>query len=117
MDEVQDPISKLENLLEAEVTALRSGDYEALEGFVADKERLLLELAELEDDLDVEKTQHLQALLERNGVLYEATMDGLRTVIARLKSVARVHSHLDTYAPGGAMQDLAPPQSSFEKRS
>ena len=44
-------------------------------------------------------------------------MDGLRTVIDRLKSVARVHSHLDTYAPGGAMQDLAPPQSSFEKRS
>jgi len=117
MDEVKDSITDLEDLLEAEVTALRSGDYVALEGLAVDKERLLRELAESQDDLDLEKTRDLQALLERNGVLYEATMDGLRTVIDRLKSVARVHSHLDTYAPGGAMQDLAPPQSSFEKRS
>ena len=117
MDEVKNPITELEDLLEAEATVLRSGDYEALEGFAADKERMLRELAELEDDLDLEETQDLQTMLERNSVLYEATMDGLRTVIDRLKSVARVHSHLDTYAPGGAMQDLAPPQSSFEKRS
>ena len=56
MDEVKTPITELEDLLEAEVTALRSGDYEALDGFAVDKERLLRELAELKDDLDIEKT-------------------------------------------------------------
>ena len=35
MDEVKNPITELEDLLEAEVTTLRSGDYEALEGFAA----------------------------------------------------------------------------------
>lgn len=104
-------------LLEAEAEALRRADYTALEEMSERKRALIEELSRPEAAPDAQTARRLQDLLRRNAALYEATMGGLRSVIDRLRTVARVTGHLDTYTAGGALRDLGPARSSFEKRS
>jgi flagellar biosynthesis/type III secretory pathway chaperone len=107
----------LTELLENEAQALRRADYSALEDMSERKMSLIEALSQPDTPPDPETARRLQDLLRRNEALYEATMGGLRSVIDRLKTVARVSSHLDTYTAAGAIKDLGPARSSFEKRS
>lgn len=112
-----DELTTLDDVLEREAMALRSGDYETLEEIASEKQDIVDRLSEETADLSSSDVARVQEKLRRNEVLYDATMDGLRSVIERLKSVSRVSSHLDTYTQSGFVQDLAPPRPSFEKRS
>lgn len=110
-------LDRLEDLLIREEHALRSGDFEALGQLADDKAGVLAALAAADVAPGPARAGALRAHLQRNAVLYEATMDGLRMVIDRVGAVRRASRHLDTYTRGGSLCDLAPPVTRFEKRS
>lgn len=109
------PSRLLLDLLEDEAAALTAADYAGVSALAERKSALLESLgtAPPEDQL----IDLLKERSARNAFLYEATLQGLRSVIDRLQTVKRVVAHLDTYTAGGALQDLGPARSSFEKRS
>lgn len=105
----------LMDLLDAEAAALSAADFDGVAA-LADEKLALLEGLQ-DSPLEAWEIAQLQERSARNESLFAATLDGLRSVIDRLKHVQRAAVHLDTYTAAGAMQDLGPARSSFEKRS
>lgn len=115
MDSTAPDVTDLQDLLEAEAKALSTANYTVMEELAARKSALLEGLDT--DRLAAEEVEILRQQAARNARLFEATLGGLRSVIDRLHYVARASAHLDTYTATGALQDLGPARSSFEKRS
>lgn len=105
----------LATLLDAEAAALATADFDGVAALAEEKLALLQSLQET--DLQEQDVAQLKELSARNALMFDATMEGLRSVIDRLKHVQRAAVHLDTYTAGGALQDLGPARTSFEKRS
>lgn len=114
-EEIETEVDALRAILSAEAEALTRADYAVMED-LADRKASLLEGLQA-DAMSVEDIAVLREMSAQNATLFEATLSGLRTVIDRLQQVARASTHLDTYTANGALQDLGPTRSSFEKRS
>ena len=106
---------ELRDILTQEAAALTVADYDTLDG-LAERKAAVMESFD-PDALTVEDIEALRDMTLQNATLFEGTLSGLRNVIDRLQQVARASAHLDTYTANGAMQDLGPARSSFEKRS
>lgn len=95
-----DVISRLDSLLELEREALLNGDLEKISEQLEEKEELLDRLSEFEvtpkDDL-----QELQIKVERNQLLLDGALQGIRKVAARMAAFRRIRRSLDTYDQTG----------------
>jgi ligand-binding sensor domain-containing protein len=95
-DLMQDTIDALDDLLDAERSALLQGDLEEVTRLHLRKERLIDELSRQHVQEETEFAV-LQAKVERNQALLDSALDGVRSVARRLASIRRVRQSLDTY--------------------
>ena len=114
-EQMETEADALRAILTAEAEALTQADYAVMED-LADRKAALLEGLDAEA-MSADDIVALREMSAQNATLLEATLSGLRSVIDRLQQVARASTHLDTYTANGALQDLGPTRSSFEKRS
>lgn len=93
-------LSKLETLLEQERAFLLEGDLQGLGTLLPAKEKLVEIL------LDGDETHHdqivpLEGKLQRNQLLLDGALEGIRSVAVRLAALREVQTALDTYDARG----------------
>lgn len=109
--------AKLDALLEQERAFLIEGDLEGLGTLLPLKEQMV-DILLREDGTDREMIQPLAGKLERNQLLLDGALDGIRAVAARLAALRQVRSALDTYdAQGRKNSVLTPTKPKVEKRA
>ena len=92
----------LEDLLDRERSALLAGDIEGLARMGDEKERLLTALA----DAPPRALDAIRDKADRNRVLLNSALDGIRAVSLRLAALREVRETLDTYDRGGNRQQI-----------
>lgn len=109
--------TKLDSLLEQERAFLLDGDLEGLGTLMPVKEQLVeLLLSDVQNNR--EKITPLEGKLQRNQLLLDGALDGIRSVAARLAALRQVRSALDTYdAQGQKKRVEIEPSPNFEKRA
>jgi|AntRauTorckE5430_2_1112549.scaffolds.fasta_scaffold62100_1 hypothetical protein len=92
--------SRLDSLLEQERAFLLEGDLEGLGTLLPAKEQLV---ALLLSDVAANRDQitPLEGKLQRNQLLLDGALDGIRAVAARLAALRQVRTALDTYDARG----------------
>ncbi len=108
---------KLDALLEQERAFLLEGDLEGLGTLMPAKEKLVdLLLGDVQNNR--EKIRPLEGKLQRNQLLLDGALEGIRSVAARLAALRQVRSALDTYdAQGQKKRVEMEPSPNFEKRA
>lgn len=110
-------LHRLDDLLEAERTALLSGNLDAIAALVDQKETLITQLVQA-DVSDDELLATIAHKTKRNQGLLDEALNGIRNVATRLSEFRRVRRSLDTYDSNGAKQSVEIPKTgSFEKRA
>mmetsp|Transcript_24275 Transcript_24275/g.45190 ORF Transcript_24275/g.45190 Transcript_24275/m.45190 type:complete len:120 (+) Transcript_24275:188-547(+) len=97
---LQSTIDSMDDLLDAERQALLAGNLDEVARLHLRKEELIDQL----NMLDAQDSAHLTALnakVERNQVLLNTALDGIRSVARRLAAIRRVRQTLDTYDSRG----------------
>ena len=102
--DIQDTDKALEDLLMRERAAILSGEYDRLEAFVSEKERLLNALAKTRTDPSV--LARLREQTERNGILYDAMRAGIGSALDRLRALKDPDPVLRTYDESGRRQEV-----------
>ena len=115
--EIDSPVvDRLAALLDAERAALLDGDLDRVDGFLQDKQRLVALLEQ--EGLGPDALAPLQARLQRNHVLYDHALAGIRRVAARLDALRAIGRSMDTYdATGRRMTIPAPAERTLERRA
>jgi hypothetical protein len=109
--------TQLDALLEQERAFLLEGDLEGLGKLLPGKEKLV-ELLLSDTGVNRDHITPLEGKLERNQLLLNGALDGIRAVAARLAALRQVRSALDTYDARGRKQRVEVTISSkFEKRA
>ncbi|WP_299026863.1 hypothetical protein [uncultured Sulfitobacter sp.] len=98
-------LSKLEALLEQERAFLLEGDLEGLGTLLPVKEHLMDLLLD-DAEMNRAKIQPLEEKLQRNQLLLDGALDGIRAVATRLAALRQVRSALDTYDAQGRKQSV-----------
>jgi hypothetical protein len=112
-----DEFSILDQLLEQERAFLLAGDLKGLGTLLPAKEKLVEMLLKDAGD-DRSQILPLAGKLERNQLLLDGALDGIRSVAARLAALRQVRTALDTYDARGRKQRVEFAQtSSVEKRA
>lgn len=109
--------TRLDSLLEQERAFLLEGDLEGLGTLMPAKEKLVeLLLSDVAGNRD--QIVPLEGKLQRNQLLLDGALDGIRSVAARLAALRQVRTALDTYDARGRKQtvDIAS-NSKVEKRA
>lgn len=110
-------LTKLEALLEQERAFLLEGDLEGLGTLLPVKEHLMDVLLE-DAEGNREKIMPLEDKLQRNQLLLDGALDGIRVVAARLAALRQVRTALDTYdAQGRKQQVLTQTKQKLERRA
>jgi len=97
---LQSTIDALDELLDAERSALLSGHLDEVSGLHARKEKLIDTLNQLDAD-DHANLKTLNAKVERNQTLLNSALDGIRSVARRLSAIRQVRQSLNTYDSKG----------------
>ena len=105
-------VTRLDELLELERDALMKGDLEQIPTFLEEKEALIDQLNEIGADNKTE-LQELQIKVERNQVLLDGALQGIRKVSARMAAFRRIRRSLETYDETGRKQTI---QSEVERK-
>ena len=109
--------SHLDALLEQERTCLLAGDLEGLGKLLPTKEQLISELLERQA-LDGDILLPIKDKIQRNQLLLDGALDGIRAVATRLAALRQVRTVLDTYdAQGRKKQVVTPMPPKVEKRA
>ncbi|WP_298859111.1 flagellar biosynthesis protein FlgN [uncultured Sulfitobacter sp.] len=109
--------SQLDSVLEQERAFLLEGDLEGLGSLLPVKEKLV-ELLLMDVSGNREQITPLEGKLQRNQLLLDGALDGIRAVAARLAALRQVRSALDTYDAQGRKQSVEMPSSpKVEKRA
>ncbi len=112
-----DIITRLDELLELERGALMQGDLEQIPVFLEEKETLIDQLNEFGVDKK-DELQELQIKVERNQVLLDGALRGIRKVSARMAAFRRIRRSLETYDETGQKQTIqAEIERKVEKRA
>ncbi|MEO0939522.1 MAG: flagellar biosynthesis protein FlgN [Pseudomonadota bacterium] len=115
--ETQEAVRTFEDLLEAERSALLTGDFEGLARLLQKKEQLFAELSETQA-VEPGAMASLSSRVQRNQELLATAMDGIRSVGKRLDELHRVRGSLETYDARGKRTRVASRQDhSLEKRA
>lgn len=110
-------ISELDTLLEQERGCLLEGDLEALGALLPAKEQMV-EVLFHNGDLNPDTLAPIKSKLERNQLLLDGAMDGIKAVAARLAALRKVRTALDTYDALGRKQSVVTPTvPQMEKRA
>jgi hypothetical protein len=110
-------IDELDDILEAERSALLSGELDEVGRLVPRKEALVDQLTEEATD-NLPQLRALSEKVKRNQGLLDSSLEGIRTVARRLASLRRVRTALDTYDAYGAKQTIdVSAETSVEKRA
>lgn len=116
-DIIQDTINALDDLLEAERTALLKGDIDQIGRLMEQKESLIDALNQ-QEAVDRSELENLNTKVERNQELLHSALDGIRTVARRLATMRRIRKTLDTYDAQGRKNSIVLNQeSSVERRA
>ncbi|EBA08579.1 flagellar protein FlgN [Sagittula stellata] len=107
---------QLEELIDAERTALINGDFDRIAELLEEKQRLIGSLHDL--PLDRQTVAPLSDGLRRNQELFDAALAGIRNVAARLGDLNRVRKSVETYDSKGKKHSLdAPDVQRLERRA
>lgn len=98
-------VSALEALLEKERIALLDGDLDSVASLIARKEELVQELGVSVDDTT--QLAHLRREFDRNQVLLDSALSGIRRVASRFATLQRIRETLDTYDRDGRRRSIA----------
>lgn len=93
-------LQSLDELLDRERVALLEGNLEAISRSLREKERLIDALNGLQFPPEVELST-IRRKVQRNQMLLDSALDGIRTVAARLSSLRRIRDTLETYDQTG----------------
>lgn len=116
-DTAPDMLDALEDLLERERSALTSGDMDTIARLMQQKEDIVgqLNAADLPADAALDE---LRAKAERNQVLFDSALAGIRAVSARIAELRHMRQGSETYDRHGRKAKLTAPQRSrLEKRA
>ena len=113
--DAQDTHVALEDLLKRERAAILGGQYDKLEQFIGEKERLLNALAKTR--LDPRILSRLREQTERNGILYDAMRSGIGSALDRLKSMKEPQPALKTYDKSGRKTEIFSTESTKARRA
>ncbi|MEQ6203022.1 flagellar biosynthesis protein FlgN [Sulfitobacter sp. HNIBRBA2951] len=109
--------TELDALLEQERTCLLEGDLEALGALLPIKEQLIADLLE-RHELTRDILAPIEDKLQRNQLLLDGALDGIKAVATRLAALRQVRTVLDTYdAQGRKKQVVTPTPPKIEKRA
>lgn len=110
-------ISELNQLLDAERTALLGGNLQEVTDLLEPKEALIIKMnATVQTDL--EAMQALDAKVRRNQLLLGGALDGIKKVADRMEALRRVRHSLETYSADGRKHAISVRDSrSVEKRA
>ncbi|MGB7319051.1 MAG: flagellar biosynthesis protein FlgN [Planktotalea sp.] len=108
---------KLEVLLEQERAFLLEGDLAGLGSLLPAKEKLV-EMLLGDEGGNRHRIAPLEGKLQRNQLLLNGALDGIRAVATRLAALRQVRMALDTYdAQGRKQRVVTPTPSKLEKRA
>ena len=109
--------NELDYLLEAERTALISGDLDRI-GRLLHKKETLVERFSSRDTVDKELLASVSGKLKRNQDLLDQALGGIRSVTKRLDALKRVRQSLHTYNSRGEKKSVdLTTRGSVEKRA
>ncbi len=97
--------SQLDSVLEQERAFLLEGDLEGLGTLLPIKEQLV-ELLLNDADSGQDQIAPLEGKLQRNQLLLDGALDGIRAVAVRLAALRQVRTALDTYDAHGRKQHI-----------
>lgn len=116
-DTLQTEIDELDDLLDAERRALLAGNLDEIARLHHRKEQLIDELNS-QASADQENLASLNTKLQRNQVLLNTALDGIRSVARRLAAIRRVTQSLETYDQSGRKRSVETRiDRSLEKRA
>lgn len=98
-------LTQLDSVLEQERAFLLEGDLEGLGTLLPLKEELVA-LFLTDTDAHREEIAPLKGKLQRNQLLLDGALDGIRAVAARLAALRQVRNALDTYDAHGRKQHV-----------
>ncbi len=104
-EHAQSMIDELDDLLEAERGALIAGDLEEIGALIERKETLIDAL----NGLELPAGQSLVGMrdkLDRNQVLLESALNGIRRVANRMATLRRIRDTLETYDAEGRRRTI-----------
>ena len=104
--EHQNDIAALDELLDAEREALLHGDLEVLGSIASSKENLITTLS-VADGKSLEDIEQVSKKLERNQLLIDGALEGIRAVTTRLANVRAQRGTLDTYDASGQKKQVS----------
>lgn len=114
--ETQAIFDSLDQLLDRERQALMGGELEALNAILSEKEVLFDQLAELELQ-EGGALAVLQDKITRNQLLLDGALDGVRSVIDRMRMLRHLRKTQETYDSQGQRQAIQDEGGDFEKRA
>ncbi|MFL4469464.1 flagellar biosynthesis protein FlgN [Tateyamaria armeniaca] len=116
-DEILVAMDALEDLLDAERAALLVGKLDDVSRLHPQKERLIAVLRDHASE-DRDRFKGLHHKVERNQVLLDSALNGIRSVARRLSAIRQVRTSLDTYDSLGRKKSVdLRPSGSLEKRA
>ncbi len=98
-------LESLDLLLEQERALLLEGDLEGLGALLPQKEAVVERLLQ-QGAWSRDAVAPLEQKLQRNQLLLDGALDGIRTVAARLAALKQVRSALDTYDEQGRRRSV-----------
>lgn len=116
-DETKRIFDELDDLLDAERTALLTGRIEEV-GRLQDRKSRLIDSLSNDPGHTTFDPRDLQKKIERNQGLLDAATDGIRSVARRLAAIRRVRESLETYDARGQRRSVeVASASTLEKRA
>lgn len=110
-------LDTLDRLLEQERALLLEGDLQGLGKLLPQKEAIIEDLLN-ESLLSRDAVAPIERKLQRNQLLLDGALDGIRAVAARLAALRQVRSALDTYDAQGRRQTVETSKhGTLEKRA
>ena len=93
-------LSSLDELLDRERAALLEGDLDGISRSLREKERLIDMLNALPPSAELRLTS-IRHKVQRNQVLLDGALEGIRSVAERLSALRRIRDTLETYDQTG----------------
>ena len=110
---------KIDTQLDLERRLILQGQLEKLEPMIAERERMVADLAEsaVADEAQIKEIELLQVKARRNAGLIKAAIEGIRAANERVAEIEAAHSKLSTYSAAGQVSNVACTKASVSKKA
>lgn len=110
-----DPLRRLEAILTEEAAMIRRADFSQIDRLIADKSRLAGQIGRSRPAPGA--LERVRRLAERNAILLQAAMQGLRAAQARLSALTNAGAGLRTYDASGDARSVTGHAPSLERKA